>query len=80
MSFHYEKTATAEKHKQVIGDDRNIPDSIKKFLTDGIDGVAKFGAPADGFYVKAVGHLCNGVNSYDVTSADIKVQPMRVEK
>jgi hypothetical protein len=65
----------AAEAKRVIAADTSIPETIKDYVTAGIDGLmARYG---DDVKITAAGygHLCDVPNkdTYDVTSATIKV-------
>lgn len=67
---------------KTAGDARDLiakahaPDCVKEFLVDAVDNLGDQRL-TDGVRVKANGHLCDGPASYEVSTAQIEVTPIR---
>lgn len=61
-----------EDAKKIVSE-HYCPDSIKRYILDGIDGLVQLYGPEVFIVVDAHGHLCTG-KDHEVTSASISVR------
>lgn len=76
MSWSISKTfATKQEAMDGIAADATLPQMIKDYLSEGIKNIRDEGLT--GISVGGNGHLCDGPDSYETTSASLSMVPLR---
>lgn len=73
MSFSIEFNAASKEDALTLLNGAHAPECVKAFLVSALNAVVK--GPV---YVKAIGHLFDGENSYRVSNADIQVREIAI--
>ena len=76
MSFNLEvNTGSVADARQIIAEEC-LPDSVELFIVQALHGLT----PSAGVYIKAVGHLWDGLGSCAVSTATLEVRALTLRK
>lgn len=68
------KSQTVAEAKRLLGSNSSTPQAIKDYVAAGIDGLVIRHGESVLVTVTGYGHLCDGPNSLDVTTATLEVR------
>lgn len=76
MSWSFQATYQGVEHaKAGVAADRYMPQAIKDYITFGLEHIKDKSCI---IRIEGNGHLCSGPGEYEVTSVQLKVQPLEI--